>query len=75
MCLVERTMKLPRHCMIKERISELNRLWHIRCCWCAAVLGRTIGGTNEHTTPPDDDFKMSKVVRVKLSGDGTTIGK
>ena len=74
---------MPRHYMIKKKISELNRLWHIsptpngvvgvQQCLEERLVERV--KHLKHTTPPDADFKISKVVRVKLSGDGTTIGK
>ena len=74
---------MPRHYQVKRRISELNCLWHInptpngivgvQQCLEERLVKRVT--YLKHTTPPDADFKLSKVVRVKLSGDGTTIGK
>ena len=74
--------QMPRHYKLKNRIAELNKLWHIR---------PTPNGTHGvqqflkrlevrlkrlvETTPSDADFKVNRKVRVKLSGDGTQIGK
>ena len=75
--------KLPRHYKIKERIKELNTLWNIK------PLPNDIEGVQQSLedvlrsriqhlvsiSPPDSEFMKSKKVNVKLSGDGTRIGK
>ena len=72
----------PRQYKLKERIKDLNRLWNIK------PLPNDIEGVQqslqewlkvqiEHLvqiSPPDSEFMKSKV-NVKLSGDGTCIGK
>ena len=75
--------QLPRHYKIKDRISELNKQWNIK------PLPNEIEGVQqpleerlkiriEHLvklSSPDSEFMRSKRVRIKLSGDGTCIGK
>ena len=75
--------QLPRQYKIKERIKDLNRLWNIK------PLPNDIEGVQQslqerlkvrierlvQISPPDSEFVKSKKVNVKLSGDGTCIGK
>ena len=75
--------QLPRQYKIKEQIKDLNKLWNIK------PLPNDIEGVQqsledrlkvriEHllrVSPPDSEFIKSKKVNVKLSGDGTCIGK
>ena len=74
---------MPRHCRIKTRIRELNNLWNIqptpngivgaqqsleeRLRACIAIFLKPV---EEHVP-----FKSSHVIRVKLTGDGTWVGK
>ena len=74
---------LPRHYKLKDRITELNKHWNIK------PLPNGIEGVQqslvdrlrvrvEHLvkmSPPDSEFMQSKKLSVKLSGDGTCIGK
>ena len=75
--------QMPRQYKIKDRIAELNKLWNIK------PLPNEIEGVQqplesrlririEHlvkSSPPDTEFLQTKRIRVKLSGDGTCIGK
>ena len=74
---------MPRHYKLKQRISELNRLWNIHST-PNGVLGvqqsledrlRVRVSRLHQTTQPDTPFHAAKKVRVKLSGDGTWVGK
>ena len=74
---------LPRHYKLKDRIKELNKHWNIQ------TLPHDIEGVQqsledrlrirvEHlvkVSSPDSEFMLSKKLNVKLSGDGTCIGK
>ena len=75
--------EMPRHHKLKAKIAHLNELWDIRPTPNGVMgvqqslevrLQKRIKHL-ESTTPSDAPFKKDKVVRVKLSGDGTTIGK
>ena len=74
---------LPRHHKIKERIAELNRFWNIKL-----TLYGTIGLQQSlkdrlhirvrhliEVSNPDAPFLQNRTLRVKLSGDGTNVGK
>lgn len=74
---------LPRHWKIKERITELNRLWNIR-----PTPNSTFGVQQsledrllirleqlQRVAATDAEFRRTKKIKVKLSGDGTNIGK
>lgn len=73
---------MPRHYKIK-RGHELNQLGHIyptpngvvgvQQCLDEQLIERV--KHLKHTTPPNADFKLSKIIRVKLSGDVTRIGE
>ena len=75
--------EMPRHYKIKQRIRTLNELWAIK-----ATPNGTVGVQQSlrdrlqvrlrrllDTAPADALFRKSKRTRVKLSGDGTMIGK
>ena len=74
---------MPKHYKIKQQIAELNSLWDIY-----PTPHGTIGVQQSlenrlrirlqrllHTSSCDSAFRVTKTVRVKLSGDGTWIGK
>lgn len=81
MAQVCRTM--PRHYKLKDRVRELNHLWDIRptpngTCGVQQTLKDRLLRRFEHhlsISAEDTPFRQSKVLRVKLSGDGTNIGK
>ena len=74
---------LLRHYKVKERIRELNKHWNIQ------PLPNNIEGVQQsledrlrvrierlvELSSPESEFLRSKKIRVKLSGDGTCIGK
>ena len=75
--------EMPRHLKLKQKISELNRLWETY-----PTPNGTTGVQQSfrrrrqerlriliQNTPSDVAFKQAKRVCVKLSGDGTNIGK
>jgi len=75
--------EMPRHYKLKERIRELNKLWNI-CPTPNCVVGvqqaledrlRVRICTLLQTAQPDAPFRIQQKVRVKLSGDGTWVGK
>ncbi len=74
---------LPRSYKLKRRISELNKLWNILptpngTCGVQQSLQDRLQARISHlhkVAPSDATFRTSKVVNVKLSGDGTNIGK
>ena len=75
--------EMPRHYKLKERIRELNKLWNI-CPTPNGVVGvqqaledrlRVRICTLLQTAQPDAPFRIQQKVRVKLSGDGTWVGK
>lgn len=74
---------MPRHYQIKRKIAELNCLWNIRPTPNGIIgvqqsLEERLLSRVQHlhrVTPPDAAFKEQKTIRVKLAGDGTTIGK
>ena len=75
--------QMPRQYKIKDRIRELNKLWNI------TSLPNGIEGVQQpleerlkirveqlvKRSSPDSELIQSNRVRVKLSGDGTCIGK
>ena len=75
--------EMPRHYRLKNKIAELNKLWDITPTPNGVVgvqqsLKGRLGQRIQHLvrkTPPSADFKVNRKVRVKLSGDGTSIGK
>ena len=75
--------EMPRHYKLKEKISELNLLWDIHPMpnGIIGVQQRLEDRLRERVkyldsaTPADVPFKVSKNIRVKLAGDGTSIGK
>jgi len=74
---------LPRSYKIKQRISELNKLWNIfptpnGICGVQQSLEEWLRvriSELHKTAPSDAAFRKNKTVNVKLSGDGTNIGK
>ena len=74
--------QLPRQCQLQKKIKELNEKWEIE------KIPNDIPGVQQKleprlrdriqilivSTPEDVQFKRNKKIRVKLSGDGTTIG-
>ena len=74
---------LPRSYKIKQRISELNKLWNIfptpngTCGVQQSLEERLRVRISElrKTAPSDAAFRKNRTVNVKLSGDGTNIGK
>lgn len=69
---------LPRHYKLKDRTKELNKHWNIQ------MLPLDIEGVQQSledrlrirvVSSPDSEFMLSKKLNVKLSGDGTCIGK
>ena len=73
---------LPRHYKIKQRIRKLNELWNIRPIphgiGVQQSLEQRLHIRLEHllkVSPHDAEFVKKQLVRVKLSGDGTNIGK
>ena len=75
--------QLPRHYKLKRRISELNTLWSIRptpngtCGVQQSLKDRLLLRIKQlhKVAPKDAQFRTQKKIRVKLSGDGTNIGK
>jgi len=73
---------LPRHHKIKQRIRKLNELWNIKPTphgvGVQQSLKERLYVRLEHllkVSPHDAHFIKKQQVRVKLSGDGTNIGK
>lgn len=70
---------LPRHYKIKQRIRKLNELWNIRPIPHGIGVQQSLEHIRlEHllkVSPRDAEFVKKQLVRVKLSGDGTNIGK
>ncbi len=75
--------QMPRHYRLQRRINELNNLWDIKPTPNGVIgvqqsLHDRLLLRVKHllkTSSPDAPFRKNKKVRVKLSGDGTTIGK
>ncbi len=75
--------EMPRHYQLKKRISELNKLWSIRptpngICGVQQSLEDRLRARVSYlhkTAPADAPFRANKTLNVKLSGDGTNIGK
>lgn len=74
---------LPRHYKIKDRIRELNKLWSIKPTPYGTIglqqspedrLRIRVGHLIE-VSNPDAPFLRNKTLCVKLSGDGTNVGK
>ena len=74
---------MPKHYKLKRRIQELNKLWNIQ-----PTPSGTIGVQQSlenrlrlrllrllKVAPRDAIFRHTKQIRVKLSGDGTWVGK
>ena len=81
MASVYKTM--PKHYKLKQRVKELNSLWNI-IPTPNGILGVQQSLEDRLTirlsrllaiSPEDAVFKQKKTLRVKLSGDGTRIGK
>lgn len=75
--------EMPRHYKLKRRIKELNSLWNITPA-PNGILGVQQSLEDRlfirisrllKTAPEDAAFKKDGTIRVKLSGDGTRIGK
>ena len=75
--------QMPRHYRVKQRITELNRLWSIYrtpngTCGVQQSLEDRLLVRLRHliqVTPPNAPFKATQTIRIKLAGDGTRIGK
>ena len=73
---------LPRQCQLQRKIIELNQRWNIMPMpnGVVGVQQRLEARLSErvqrlvNSTPADARFKRDKRIRVKLSGDGTSIG-
>lgn len=74
---------MPREYRLKQRIAELNKQWNISStpngvCGVQQSLEDSLRVRIAHLhqkAPPDAVFRRTKTVNVKLSGDGTNIGK
>ena len=74
---------LPRHYGIKQRITELNRLWNIKPTPHGTIgLQQSLRDRLQvrlahllRISKPDATFLQDKVLHIKLSGYGTNIGK
>lgn len=74
---------MPRHYRLKERKVELNRQWNFKpnpngTCGLQQSLEERLNIWVQHlhkTALRDAPFRTEKVLKVKLSGDGTNIGK
>ena len=74
---------MPRQYCLKQRIAELNKLWNIKPTPNGVVGVQQsledrlrVRITHLHkTASADAKFRTTKTVNVKLSGDGTNIGK
>ena len=74
--------EMPRHHKLKRRISELNSLWNISVTPDGSGVQQSLEMRLRdrlthliESAPEDADFRTTKKVRVKLSGDGTNMGK
>ena len=75
--------QMPRQYKLKERISELNKLWEIRPTpnnthGVQQSLKDRLKIRLRHliaSSPESASFMQNKTIHVKLSGDGTKIGK
>ena len=73
---------LPRHYGIKQRITELNRLWNIKPTPHGTIgLQQSLRDRLQvrlahllRISKPDATFLQDKVLHIKLSGDGRNIG-
>ncbi len=74
---------MPKHYKLKRQITELNCLWNIRPTPNGTIgvqqsledrlrprIARLLG-----VAPEDAPFRRTETIRVKLSGDGTWVGK
>lgn len=76
------TKEMPRHYRLKKRISELNSLWKIVPTPDESGVQQSLEDRLQDrlthlisNTPDYADFKLKKIVRVKLSRDGTFVEK
>jgi len=75
--------ELPPHHKIKDRIHELNKLWSIKPTpYGTTGLQQSLEDRLRirvahliEISNPDAPFLQNKTLRVKLSGDGTNVGK
>ncbi len=75
--------EMPRHYKLQKRINVLNELWDIKPMLNGLVgvqqsLQDRLSGRIKHLlkeAPPNAPFRENKKCRVKLSSDGTSIGK
>ena len=75
--------EMPRHYSIKLKIRELKSLWNIHptpnnTCGIQQKLEERLSARIQHlilATSPEAEFQREKAIRVKISGDGTRIGK
>ena len=75
--------QLPRHYKLQRRSSELNELWNIKptpnnTCGVQQSLEDRLHiriSQLHKVAPKDEQFRTEQKIRVKLSGDGTNIGK
>ncbi len=75
--------QMPRSYKLKQKIAELNKLWNIsptpnNTCGVQQSLEDRLGVRISHlhkTMPEDTAFRVKKTINMKLSGDGTRIGK
>ena len=74
--------EMPHHHKLKRRILELNSLWNISTTPDGSGVQQSLETRLRDrlthlikSTPEDADFKKTNKVRVKLSGDGTNMGK
>ncbi len=74
---------MPRHYKLQQRTKELNAQWNIwptpngTCRVQQSLKDRLSQRVHHlhHTASPDADFRTHHSLRIKLSGDGTNIGK
>ena len=76
------TKEMPRHYQLKKQISDLNSLWKISPTPDGSGVQQSLEERLRdrlthliRNTPDDAAFKLKKKVRVKVSGDGTFVGK
>lgn len=81
--LAKASKHLPKQYQLQKSIKELNRKWDIQQMpngipGVQQPLESRLRDRLKHlikSTPDDSQFKLNKKIRVKLSGDGTRIGK
>lgn len=63
-CFAKVVREMPRHYRLKQRMSELNRLWNFTQTPDGSGVQQSLEDRHIKSTPDDADFKQTKKVRV-----------